>query len=225
MTLVMHEYLSHKPPKLISLDIGGTIGFAHGQSIATILTNASTSSPREVQRILRETLYVSPILTDSLIDDICGALGIHRTCFPKDYISPHFEIYPWALLAVKLLSDCATVVTLSNVSCLDAGTTTIKESLGMFINAYYPSCEIGLAKPDPLAFHAVAGRHGIPTDSLLHIGDDWECDIFGALSAGARAIWIAGDRAILNNRPTIFPHRLIIARDLAEASKYLCYGS
>jgi len=29
---------------------------------------------------------------------------------------------------------------------------------------------------------------------MIHIGDDWNCGILGAVSAGARAVWISAGR-------------------------------
>ena len=51
------------------------------------------------------------------------------------------------------------------------------------------SGEVGRAKPDPRIFEHAAGALGVPVGDCVHIGNSWESDIVGALSAGADAIW------------------------------------
>jgi FMN phosphatase YigB (HAD superfamily) len=209
------------PPKLVSLDVGGTIGSTKGKTITAILATASNLPTSEVRRILRSTLHIAPKVTDVLIDTVCRALEVERACFPMDYVPPPFQLYPWALLATKSLSKCAPVVTLSNVSCLDFEIQILQASLGDYITTYYSSCELGYAKPAPQAFRAVVEQHRVSMASLVHIGDSWECDVMGALSAGARAVWISGGHAVPNDELNMYSDRLIVARDITEASEYL----
>jgi putative hydrolase of the HAD superfamily len=48
--------------------------------------------------------------------------------------------------------------------------------------------ELGLAKPDPQAFLAVAQRLGVAPAECLMVGDSLEVDVAGALAAGMRAL-------------------------------------
>jgi HAD superfamily hydrolase (TIGR01509 family) len=60
------------------------------------------------------------------------------------------------------------------------------------VDAVVASAAIGAAKPAPEAFRYAAGAVGVPTDRLLHVGDQPIDDMFGALRAGCRAAWIPG---------------------------------
>jgi FMN phosphatase YigB (HAD superfamily) len=52
------------------------------------------------------------------------------------------------------------------------------------------SSSIGVAKPAPAAFIAVAQALGVPLDGLVHAGDDPLTDAVGALAAGCRAVLV-----------------------------------
>lgn len=54
---------------------------------------------------------------------------------------------------------------------------------------------IGAPKPDPAIFRAALESAGSSPETTLYIGDNFRCDIVGALNAGLHAIWINPDRA------------------------------
>jgi FMN phosphatase YigB (HAD superfamily) len=207
-------------PSLISLDIGGTVGTAEGKGITGTLAAASPLPGREVRRIVRETLHIVPRISDSLFAEVCKALRIRRSDFPADYVPPHLRLYPDSLAAIESLSRLAPVVTLSNVCSLDFDAVAMGSILGTYITGQHASCDLGYAKPDRAAFQMVADRYGVPIGSLLHIGDDWECDVLGALSAGARAMWISRDRAVPPSA-AFRADRLTVISDLAAAAREL----
>ena len=51
------------------------------------------------------------------------------------------------------------------------------------------SGDLGVAKPRPEVFAAVAARAGTAPGRVVHVGDDWDTDIRGALAAGCRAVY------------------------------------
>lgn len=55
----------------------------------------------------------------------------------------------------------------------------------------------GVGKPDPRIFHAACGQLGRDPGEVLHIGDDLDLDVHGALGAGLQAAWVV--------RPAIHP--------------------
>lgn len=58
---------------------------------------------------------------------------------------------------------------------------------------------VGRIKPHPVIFDAAATAIGVPSGpAILHVGDDWEADVVGALARGWRA-------AYLENRPADSP--------------------
>ena len=76
---------------------------------------------------------------------------------------------------------------------------------------------MGIAKPDHAAFQFVADLYGVPMNRLLHIGDDWECDVLGALSVGASATWISRGRGVPSFVGS-YQNRLLVALDLPTAA-------
>ena len=59
-------------------------------------------------------------------------------------------------------------------------------SLGLLrgLDAVAISCELGVEKPAPLAFEAMADALGVGVHQLLHVGDDEVNDLHGARQAG-----------------------------------------
>jgi FMN hydrolase / 5-amino-6-(5-phospho-D-ribitylamino)uracil phosphatase len=203
-------------PRLICLDIGGTLGSIEGQSIATKLSTKSTLSAHAIQEALRKTLYIAPFVTETVIEQVCEALQISTALFPRNDTPPRLSIYPETLDALRCLAKFANLVTLSNVCSPDLAGAGLPEQIAAYVAEQYPSCKLGYAKPDENAFIEVARRWGLQPKHLLHIGDDWECDIMGALNAGATALWISHGRSIPWSNPLNSPH-LAVAKDLAVA--------
>ncbi len=56
------------------------------------------------------------------------------------------------------------------------------------------SGRIGIEKPDPRIFHALAARLGVEPSRVAHVGDNFGADVEGALAAGMRAVWFRGRR-------------------------------
>ncbi|MBI3859784.1 MAG: HAD family hydrolase [Thaumarchaeota archaeon] len=209
------------PVKLISLDVGGTLGFLRGQSIATMLSKASKLPHEDKVKILRNTLLVAPRIDKSLIDALCKSLELQPISFPRTYSGPTLQLFPWALSTLQTLRRFAPLVTLSNACCLDSDLDVLKKNLGNHLRAYYVSCQIGYAKPDPRAFETVASKEHVAVESILHIGDSWECDALGALGAGAQAVWVSHGRPIPTKVAFPASQRLRVTRNIVGVKKYL----
>jgi len=75
------------------------------------------------------------------------------------------------------------------------------------------SAEIGARKPHSAIFEAVCdGLETVPADAV-HIGDNWRCDVVGALRAGLRPIWLNWEA-----KENSLPHLVAEASDLAMLS-------
>jgi putative hydrolase of the HAD superfamily len=66
-------------------------------------------------------------------------------------------------------------------------------SLGAYFDFTVSAMEIGASKPSHLVFEAAASRAGVPAGSIVHVGDDCECDVLGAAAFGMQPIWITRD--------------------------------
>ncbi len=64
------------------------------------------------------------------------------------------------------------------------------------LDAYVVSGEIGVRKPGREIFDHMAKKLGVKNEECVYIGDVFEYDIFGALNAGMKAVWMwpFGDR-------------------------------
>lgn len=51
------------------------------------------------------------------------------------------------------------------------------------------SDEVGVAKPSPQIFHHAASKINLPAQKLLYVGDTWENDVAGPISAGWNTVW------------------------------------
>ena len=71
------------------------------------------------------------------------------------------------------------------------------------------SGEIGFRKPNPLVFKKLCGRLGVLETQIMHVGDDPEADVLGALHAGIQPVWVVhGNGAPL---PAPFPQETALS--------------
>jgi FMN phosphatase YigB (HAD superfamily) len=204
------------PRPLVSLDVGGTLGNSSSPGLAQAIAAAAPMPSVDVYRHLRTTLYVAPVITESLIERICSAVGIRREQFPEPRQSQSdFLPAQGSVGAVRELSFLGTVVTLSNVIASEADLPSLSSMYSPWLTASFRSCDIGYSKPSPEAFQFVAGEMGVAIDQMIHVGDDWECDVQGAISAGARAIWIANGRPHATDSKGV-DDRLVVVQELAD---------
>ena len=76
----------------------------------------------------------------------------------------------------------------------------------------------GVAKPDPSIFRAACVAAGAAPHQVLHLGDDLDTDVDGALAAGLHAGWICrADGAHASAAPRAGAHRFATLLDVAAA--------
>ncbi|MET8027689.1 HAD family hydrolase [Streptomyces avermitilis] len=212
--------MTSRPELLVSVDVGGTLGMADGPGLTMRLVEASPLPPARTREILRSSLHIRPALTDSVVHEICEAIQVPAETFPHDVLPAPFSLYPGTTEALRRISAVATVVTLSNVTCVDVDTEGMRGLLSPWVSDFFPSCRIGLTKPDRRAFHAVTDRFRTDPSGLIHVGDDWTCDIVGAIEAGARAVWISRGRQV-PDESLLVDHSVLVADDLAAAASHI----
>ncbi len=62
------------------------------------------------------------------------------------------------------------------------------EALDLPVDRVTSSGELGVAKPDPAFFTAVAARAGVEPSACVHVGDRIDNDVVGALASGMTAV-------------------------------------
>ena len=76
----------------------------------------------------------------------------------------------------------------------------------------------GVAKPDPSIFQAACAAAKAAPHRVLHLGDDLDTDVAGALAAGLQAGWICRpDGAHASAAPHAGAHRFATLADVADA--------
>jgi FMN phosphatase YigB (HAD superfamily) len=204
---------------LVSLDVGGTLAVTQAPGPLTLLAAASPLRPAQALGLLRARLHTCPVVTDAVVAQVCADLEIPRGAFVGTSQPPSLRLLPGVDEALRAMSGIATLVTLSNVTPLEADTDQLRRLLHPWVQACFTSCDLQVAKPDPAAFRAVAAAYGTNCGRMVHIGDDWACDVVGARNAGAAAIWISGGRQVPCPRPS--DPGVVIVDDLASAAQYL----
>jgi len=212
--------MSPELPALVTIDVGGTLGTTDRPGVASALVAASPLDQQEAVRVVREVLHTASAIDDELIAELCGALAIPETAFPRSVPAAPLRLFAGTPAALQEISSYLPVVTLSNVSCVEADPDRLAQMLAPWVAGHFPSCIIGFAKPDRRAFEAVADHWGISTGRIVHIGDHWECDVLGAIGAGAHAVWVSGGRAIPRAHTLVGSH-VRVASDLADAARHV----
>jgi putative hydrolase of the HAD superfamily len=115
-----------------------------------------------------------------------AAAGMASAAFEVFFAERHaVEPYAEVPAALEKLAARFPLYVLSNGNADPART-----SLGHHFRAAYSARALGVAKPDPRAFRAVAESAGIPVERWLYVGDDPHADVMGARSAGMATAWI-----------------------------------
>jgi FMN phosphatase YigB (HAD superfamily) len=207
--------MSFVQPQIISVDVGGTLGYGERPGLTSTLEHHSPLPSTEVRTIIREHLHTAPEITEQVVSEVCAMLDIPTRLFPYELAGSALHLFPDAIPALKSLRDLAPVVTLSNVTRMELDTNLTCPELNPWVAAQFPSCRTGYAKPDGRAFEAVSAQLGIDMSNMVHIGDSWECDVLGALAVGATAIWLSSKRTVPASNDIDTPV-VLIAHDLNE---------
>jgi FMN phosphatase YigB (HAD superfamily) len=205
--------------QLVSVDVGGTLGTADGPGLTMRLIEASPLPAQQAREIMRGRLHTRPAITADVIDEVCAALGIAADPAPFTAAPAPLTLFPHTLQALRELAALAPVVTLSNVTCVDADTDRLATQLAPYVAGHFPSCQTGYAKPDANAFHTVASHYGTVPARMVHIGDDWTCDVLGAVNAGSRAVWISRGWPVPDE--SVLRRGVLVADDLPAAARLL----
>jgi putative hydrolase of the HAD superfamily len=120
------------------------------------------------------------------------------------------DFFDDALPALQWLSERFPLVAVSN------GNANLRLTGGhQFFKAALNPQSFGSAKPDSAIFHAAADAAGCAPGHMLHVGDDPDLDVAGAIAAGAQAAWVvrSGEASAAQWARSSPPPHLIV-RDL-----------
>lgn len=123
------------------------------------------------------------------------------------------EVFADVPPALERLRSRYALATLSNGNA-DLG----RIGLASLFMASLSSREIGVAKPHPRAFEALAGALAVQPHEVLYVGDDPACDVQGARAAGMRTAWMNRTACAW---PRELPQAHLVIRDCAELASRL----
>lgn len=93
-----------------------------------------------------------------------------------------------------------------------------KIGIGKYVDFVIAAYDVRMFKPDPEIFSLAMNYAGVSPDDAVMVGDSWEHDVKGAVSAGIRAVWL-NRRRIENPGPgTAVEIRTFVPIHLAESA-------
>ncbi|WP_439105511.1 HAD family hydrolase [Congregibacter sp.] len=95
------------------------------------------------------------------------------------------ELYSDALQVLETLAGRFRLGALTN-----GNADVYKTDAGEYFDFAFLAEDIGASKPAPDMFHAALHTTGVQAHEVLHVGDNPEHDILGALRVGMHAIWL-----------------------------------
>lgn len=158
---------------------------ALGEERDVLADHAGWSSDSSISRMLC-AFYSTVLRRFGAVDANDGAVAI-----VERYTQPeNWEALPAARAALELVREQSLPTgVLSNwQSTLDV--TLASAGLRDLVDAVVSSTAVGVAKPEPAAFAAMANALGVPVGALVHVGDDPDADAAGMLRAGGRAVLV-----------------------------------
>ena len=179
--------------EVVSFDVGGTLVTTANLSFTSHLAMRTSLPPEVYFGRAREVLLTTDRFDEETILRLCPFLGLDPRAWPDPWIPAALVPLSRAAEVISAVAAERRVVTLSNVCRLDATDGEI-ERLFPEVSAVFRSCDVGASKPHKTAFLAMAQSLDVNPSKILHIGDDWRCDVEGALAAGLRAAYIGTER-------------------------------
>ncbi|MCX3060053.1 HAD family hydrolase [Streptomyces beihaiensis] len=117
----------------------------------------------------------------------------------------HYEsawrLFPDTVAALDALAATHRHAVLSNSSLHNQDRKLRLLGVRERFEAVLCAAELGVAKPEPGAFHAVCERLGLAPHEVAYVGDQPDTDARGAVEAGLTGIWL--DRADIGGRPEL----------------------
>ncbi|GHC22031.1 hydrolase [Kushneria pakistanensis] len=164
----------------------------HAPLTAAVLPEpASLQQYRQRMAMLRPDLVDTPArLRKASIHEVLRLAGEDPALSERAYAvfyaaRQQVTFFEDALPALEWLSQRYPMAAISNGNA-DLDMIGIRH----FFSVILFSRDLGIAKPDPQIFHVAATALDVAPAQILHIGDDWQLDVQGALSAGFRAAWL-----------------------------------
>lgn len=155
-------------------------------------------SPQKQLQSIVSSLGISPV-DKNMFEELYGYYA---------YAPLQFKIRPTqnAENVLKILSNHYKIILICNTGVTPG--YIIRELLNKanidteIFDYLFFSDEHGISKPNDGVFKFVAKKIDTPIESILHVGDDFDTDVIGAINAGMQAIWYTKEG--MDNRRSTF---------------------
>jgi putative hydrolase of the HAD superfamily len=179
--------------------IYATIARAHGSrmtdaDLADEMARAHADLPASFDGSFRYSLAWFRAFNDRVL----GACGVtpRRMAHANDALLKRFQdprtfkVYPEVAEVLAALAGRGVLVGV--VSNWSEHLPELCKGLGLaeHLRFVLTSAELRSEKPDRAIFERAMFRAGVPAEETLHVGDNFERDVCGALGAGMRAAWL-----------------------------------
>ncbi len=125
-------------------------------------------------------------------------MGLPEDILPElnEYIDKEFSdpsiyaLFPDSLESVRRLKESGFVVGITSNWSWNLPEVCDYLGLAPYLDFVVASARVGAVKPHPYIFQQTVERAGVPAPAIVHIGDDVQADVIGALKAGLNAALI-----------------------------------
>ena len=194
----------------------------HAPMAAALFSNASVR-----HEIRSEIVRTRPELRHNLSAVRREAIRItlHRTSENPLLAEAAFEVFYAERNRVNLFDDAISTLEFLSarypVVALSNGNADIARiGIKLYFRANISAQAFGVGKPDVRIFHAAAGAVNVCPTNVLHIGDDADLDVLGALNAGMQTAWLNRDESAWNHAES--PH--VSVTSLRQLCDYIAAG-
>ena len=98
------------------------------------------------------------------------------------------DLYPDAVPALRALGEAGFSVGVAGNQ--PAAAERLFDDIGVELDLVASSDSLGVEKPDPAFFAAIAARLGLPPGAIAYVGDRVDNDVRPAATAGMRAVFL-----------------------------------
>lgn len=195
--------------RAISLDLDDTLwpiwptiqsaekALAHWLDQHAPMTSALFANPNARHEIRLQVLREHPELAHDLA--AIRRLAIRRSLElagePPELAVPAFDVFFAARNQVTLYDDALSALQWLGshyplVALTNGNADLNRIGLAPYFKACVTASDLGVGKPDARAFTAAAAAAGVPMTQVLHVGDDVQLDVLGAMATGMQAVWV-----------------------------------
>ena len=138
--------------------------------------------------IIQKALETSNVIDSKINLRITTVAGIFLAFYRdkiRELIQPNNDLIS---LLTNLRKNGFKLGIISNGTLVEQIEVLARLGIVSYFDDIIISEEVGVEKPDPQIFKIASNRLGIEPKNFLFVGDDWEADVIGSLSAGLQVV-------------------------------------